>query len=191
MQRMMMREYFITICKKARHPSHHDRLADASDVEDLSKVRRTREIKAGAIYPLILWWFVNKNVNRQTGCETAAKTRRWFRLNPSLSCLWSDLAVYIPTVTQKHTRSFFISQDEIESQKTLMSHLVHTHARGHTHTQTIPSHSHITVILNILFARAWKNIMVFKSIMALTFGAAHSLHKIGAAKGQYSNCAPW
>lgn len=75
--------------------------------------------------------------------------RRWFRLNPSLSCLWSDLAVYVPTVTQKHTHSFFISQDEIEPQNTLMSHLVHTHT--HTHIRYLHTYTH-TLLLSLSFS---------------------------------------
>lgn len=52
--------------------------------------------------------------------------------------------MYAPTVTQKHTRSFFISWDEIEPQRALMSRPVHTgtdthgqtHRTGYLHTHT-------------------------------------------------------
>lgn len=54
--------------------------------------------------------------------------------------------MYVPTVTQKHTRSFFISQDEIEPQHTLMSHPVHTDIVTHTNTHTGYLHTHTSQI---------------------------------------------
>lgn len=71
---------------------------------------------------------------------------KWFELNPSLSCLWSDLTKDVPTATQWHSHSFFISWDKTEPRHTLMCPVMYT--QTHTYTQWGYLDLHISLIIH-------------------------------------------
>lgn len=108
-------------------------------VGDLPRVRWTSEMRAGTFYQIILWWFARETQSDRLDVKQRRKHSRdldLIRHYPAFEV--TSLCMF--ELWPRSTRSFFISQDEIEPQPTLVSHPVHTDSQTHAHTEQLHSY---------------------------------------------------